>query len=129
MRRERHRVGAQGFREGVGAVEQRVLEHFAVAAEYLFRRQRGEKRRANYHCLRLAEHTYLIFQTGEVHAGLAAHGSVHGPQNGRGDVYAAYAALICGGGESSKVGHHTSANVHGKRMPRKSRARHGLPYI
>ena len=55
------------------AVYQPVLQHFGIAGEHVLCVKRMEERGVEYDAVGIAEDAYLIFQSAEVDARLAAH--------------------------------------------------------
>ena len=71
-----------------------------------------EKRRVDDYGAALAEGAYLVFESFEVDAGLAAHGGVDHREQSGGHVDEGDAALEGGGREAAEVRHHAAAEAH-----------------
>ena len=113
----------------VGAVEQSVLEHLAVAAEQFARREGDNERGYDEGIERLRIGADGVLHTGVVEARLAAGGGInHGEERG-GDIDMGHAALVGGGSEAAEVADDAAADADEDIVARSAVGEEEVPYL
>lgn len=109
--------------------EKPVFEHLGIARTDVVVVERVEEKCVENDEPAVAEHSYLVLQSPEVHSGLASHRCVDHGEQCRWDVDEVDAALECRCGESSEVCHHASSEVDEARVSRGSSLLQTAPHV
>ena len=91
--------------------DESVLEHLGITRTEVHVVKRSQEARRENHRAGRTEDSYLVLQTAEVDACLAAYTGIHHAEQRGGNVDVRDSALECAGCKTAQVGHHAAAQI------------------